>query len=385
MSSAPISSGTLTVLHARIVTGTGGGPDKTILNSPRHLEGTRYRALAAYLHPPNDLGFAEIVQRANELDCPLFDFAESLPVDPLVVRRLGKLCRSEGVQIWHGHDHKSNLYGLLLRRKLGFKLVTTVHGWVQHTKKTPLHFAIDKRCIQRYDQVVCVSQDLYDICRDELLIPEERLTRIDNAIDTDRFRRTGPQVKARMRDDLGTPHERLVIGAAGRLSKEKGFDLLMKAVDTLVREGLDLELWIAGEGDERKELETLRQSLDHPERVCLLGFQSDTLALFEAFDIFCLSSLREGLPNVVLEAMAMQVPLVATKSGGMETFARDDEDALLIEPGSVDELVEGLRRLASYPQLRDRLSRAGREKVVRDVGFPQRMQRMVEVYDRLGL
>jgi len=375
----------ITVLHARIVTGAGGGPDKTILNSPRHLADTRYRALAAYLHPPNDPGFVELERRAAELECPLFAFPESLPIDPLVIRRLAKLCRAEGVRIWHGHDHKSNLYGLLLRRRLGLKLVTTVHGWVQQTKRTPLHFALDRQCIKRYDQVVCVSQDLFERCRDELGVPAERLTRIDNAIDTARFaRRTSPS-DAAVRTELGTPASRLVIGAVGRLSKEKGFDLLIEAVDELIHEGLDIELWIAGDGDESAALEEQRAGLRHPERCCLLGFQPDTQALFEAFDLFCLSSLREGLPNVVLEAMSMGVPVLATRSGGMQAFARDGEDALLCDPGSTGELTNGLRKLVLDPELRVRLRSAARKRVVAELGFARRMESMVAVYDRLGV
>jgi glycosyltransferase involved in cell wall biosynthesis len=159
----------------------------------------------------------------------------------------------------------------------------------------------------------------------------------------------------------------------------------MEAVDRLVGEGLELELWIAGEGAEREALERRRAALRRPERVRLLGFREDTVALFEAFDVFCLSSLREGLPNVVLEAMAMEVPVLATRSGGMQGFARDGEDALLCDPGSADELAVGLRRLAGDAALRRRLAQAARQRIAREHAFAQRMRKVVAVYDRLGI
>lgn len=361
-----------TVLHVRIAAGAGGGPEKTIVNSPRHLEGTAYRALVVYLHPPEDPGFEVIAQRARERDCPLTGIPERLPVDPRVLWKLRGICKREGVDVWHGHDYKTNLYGVLLRPFAGFRLVTTVHGWVKHTKKTPLYYGIDRWTLPRHDQVIAVSSDLFEASR-LAGVPEERLSLIENAIDTEEFRRGRP----RARDG------RLRIGAVGRLSDEKGFDYLIRAVEQLIDEGFELELAIAGEGDREEALREQIAASPHAEHLHLLGFQRDVRALFDSFDLFCLSSLREGLPNVVLEAMSMELPVVATRSGGMQEFARDGEDALLVDPGSTEELARGLRRVLANGELRERLARGARARVERDCSFARRMERVVEVYDRL--
>jgi glycosyltransferase involved in cell wall biosynthesis len=363
-----------TVLHVRIAAGAGGGPEKTILNSPRHLEGTRWRALVAYLHPPGDPGFEVIRGRAAERACPLTGFPEGLPVDPRVLWGLLSLCRREHVDVWHGHDYKSNLYGLLLRPFHDMRLVTTVHGWVKHTSRTPLYYAIDRWTLPLQDQVIAVSSDLEAACLEAGVEPG-RLTLIENAIDTEEFRRTRPR----------TSSGRLRVGAVGRLSEEKGFDLLIRAVGRLLDEGHELELAIAGEGDREEALRAQVDASPHREHLRLVGFQRDTRALFDGFDLFVLSSLREGLPNVVLEAMSMELPVLATRSGGMETFARDGEDALLCDPGSVDELADGLRRLLAEPGLRDALARGARARAERDCSFRRRMERVVEVYERLRL
>jgi len=369
-----MAAGRVGVLHVRIATGAGGGPEKTIVQSPRHLAGTRYDARVVYLHAPGDPGFALIEERARAAGCPLVGIPERLPISPRALARLSAISREHGARIWHGHDYKSNLYGVLLRRRLGLKLVTTVHGWVKHTRKTPLYYAIDRWTLRRHDQVVVVSEDLRARCL-EIGVAPERLTLIENAIDTDAFRRRAPRA-----DGAG---RRLCVGAVGRLSDEKGFLLLIEAVERLVAEGLDLELAIAGEGDQEAELRARIAAAREPGRLRLLGFQADTVALFAGFDLFCLSSLREGLPNVVLEAMAMEVPVLATRSGGMQAFARDGVDALLCDPGSVDELADGLRRLATDPALRAGLARAARERVEREHSFARRMEHMVTVYDRV--
>ena len=357
------------VLHVRIVTGTGGGPEKTILNSPRHLTRLGIDAAIVYLHPPGDPGFAVIEERARAAGTELIGIPESLPIDPRALRKLARICKQRGITVWHGHDYKSNLYGLLVRRFHRMQLVTTVHGWVKHTSRTPLYYAVDRWCLKRYERVIVVSADLERSCL-ELGVTRERLTMIENAIDTETFQRA-------QRRPAG---ERLRIGAVGRLSEEKGFELLIEAVERLASDGLDVELAIAGEGDLQSHLEARIAASPCRDRLQLLGFRADTVALFEGFDIFCLSSLREGLPNVVLEAMAMEVPVLATRSGGMQEFARDGEDALLCDPGSVDQLEAGLRRLVTDAGLRAQLAAAGRARIEADCSFATRMERVAALY-----
>src|SRR5438876_9406665 len=115
------------VLDARAVTGTGGGPDKTILNSPRFLDPLGYRMLCAYLHPPRDSGFAVLRKRADALGAPLHEIIDRGLWDWRVFTELLRLCRRERVAIYHGHDYKSNLLGLLLKRFWPMRLVTTAH------------------------------------------------------------------------------------------------------------------------------------------------------------------------------------------------------------------------------------------------------------------
>jgi glycosyltransferase involved in cell wall biosynthesis len=375
-----MSNGGAVVLETRVVSGSGGGPDKTILNTPRFLTPWGYRTLCAYMHPPGDPGFEQLRSRAQAWQAPLLPVADRGPWDWRVVTRLLDICRRERVIIWHGHDYKSNALGLLLQRFWPMRMVTTVHGWVQYTARTPLYYGIDRLCLRFYEKVLCVSEDLYRRCRGSG-IPAGRCQLIENGIDLNEYTRRRSQAAAKAR--LGLEAGRLLIGAAGRLSAEKGFDLLIRAVDRLLQGGRDVALVILGEGGERAALEALIGRLGRADRVRLAGYCADLPGWYEAMDVFALSSLREGLPNVLLEAMALEVPVVATRVAGVPRLVEHEANGLLVDSGSADALAGALDRLLGDPPLRERLARAGRRTVEGRYSFAARMRKIAALYDTL--
>jgi glycosyltransferase involved in cell wall biosynthesis len=298
------------------------------------------------------------------------------------MRAMLRLCRNLGVRIWHAHDYKSNALGLLLRQFHPMRLVTTVHGWVTQTSRTPVYYAVDRWCLARYDAVICVSEDLAEQAR-RAGVAESRCLVLPNGVDTDVFHRRQPAAHAELRARFGVPPGRLVVGAVGRLRPEKGFDLLLRGLTDVLDYGIDCELWIAGEGPEEAALRGLVRELGLSDRVRLVGFQNDPLELYEAFDVFALSSRREGLPNVVLEALAMEVPVVATRVPGLSPMLRDGHTALMVDIDDVGALSAALRRLLSGESLRADLACAGRTLVATRYSFARRVSSELAVYARL--
>ncbi len=368
------------VLDARVVTESGGGPDKTILNSPRFFGPLGYRMLCAYMHPPEDPGFDALRKKAAAWQAPLISIPDRGAWDWKVISRLLHICRRERVEIWHGHDYKSNALGLLLRRFWPMRLVTTVHGWVKHTRRTPVYYKVDQLCLPRYESVICVSEDLYHECR-ACGVPEDRCILIENAIDTVQFarRQTAEQAKA----NLGLPKNRFVIGAVGRLSAEKGFDVLLQAGRLALEQGLELSIVIAGGGQEQANLEALAERLGMRDRVHLLGYAGDPRPIFEAMDVFVLSSYREGLPNVLLEAAALQVPIVATRIAGVPRLIQHGENGLLVEPGDLESLAQAMIQLSEDPALGARFAAAGRQRIETEYDFSKRIEKIRDIYDGL--
>lgn len=368
------------VLHARVITGSGGGPDKTILNSPKYLRGLGYDCICLYLRAPGDRGFQVIQQRAEESYANLETIDDRGAWDWRVVRRAIELCRREKVTIWHGHDYKTNLLGLLVRRWYPMRLVTTVHGWVHRTIRTPIYYALDRWALRHYERVICVSEDLVAACR-SLGLPDDRVIHISNAIDADDFSRRNSVAAAKRR--LGWSEERSLIGAIGRLAPEKDLGLLIRAIAWLVTEGRDVGLVLAGDGPELPNLEQLIDDLRLRDRVRLLGFQSDLRPIYEALDIYALSSLREGLPNTVLEAMAFGVPVVATQVAGVPTLIDQGTNGLLTPIGDLNKFVSALACLLDDPPLRARFAAAGRATIENHYSFARRMAKVAAVYDKL--
>jgi glycosyltransferase involved in cell wall biosynthesis len=368
------------VLDARVVTGTGGGPEKTLLNSPRFFVNCGYRMVCAYMHPPGDRDFASIERKARERQAPLYAVEDRGPWDWKVFGEMLRICRKERVKIWHGHDYKSNALGLLLETFWPMRLVTTVHGWVKHTRRTPLYYGIDRYCLPKYESVICVSTDLYEQSLQFGVAPE-RCTLIENAIDTGEFTRRQTIEEAKVRH--GCPPGRLLVGGVGRLSKEKGFDFLIAAVQRLIAEGLDVGLWIAGEGDLQVRLQALIDATGQGERIRLLGYQADTRGFFEAMDVFALSSHYEGLPNVILEAMAMEVPIVSTRVPGVLRVLKDGENGLLVESGSAEALSAALGRLLRDPGERQHFRQAARQTIEAGYRFDRRIEKIAAIYNSL--
>ena len=376
----PDPTATPVVLDARVVTGSGGGPDKTILNSPRFLEPLGYRMVCAYMHPPRDAGFDVLRQKAAKYHAPLVSIPDRGAWDWRVVTAALAVCKRERVAVWHGHDYKTNALGLLLKQLWPMRLVTTVHGWVEHTRRTPLYYRIDRFCLPRYERIICVSDDLYEASL-AAGVPAENCVLLENGIDETEYIRRQPVAAAKAA--LGLPAAGFVVGAVGRLSAEKGFDVLIRSIHALAARGLDVHLVIVGEGNERANLERLVRELHLGDRVRLAGWQADVRGYFEAMDVFALSSLREGLPNVLLESMALEVPVVSTRVNGVPRLVQDGRNGFLVNAGDLDGLTDALAGVLKNEPLREMFRAAGRRTVETRYSFATRMQRLKCLYDEL--
>jgi glycosyltransferase involved in cell wall biosynthesis len=343
------------VLHTAALPQIGGGLDKTIALSHTWLKESSYRFAAACMHLPDD--------RSR-------------------LRYMLERCRRDEVKIWHSHDDKSNLIGLLLRPFHRMKLVTTMHAQASHATRTPLDAAVDRLCLPHDDHVLCASRELYNRAR-KAGTPEDRCTLLRDAIDHEAFTRKYPADQSPLRREMNTPPGRLVIGAVGRLSAAKNFSDLIRCVGQLAGEGHDLELWIVGTGDQQTPLEQLTNHLNLQDRVKLLDFRGDLRDMYHAMDLFVLPSLREGLPNALLEALAMQVPVVATRVGEIPAVLTDGKTGLLCGVGDREPLTDAMRAAVRDPVLRASLARAGRQLIERRFTMARRMRRVRAIYDSL--
>jgi glycosyltransferase involved in cell wall biosynthesis len=369
------------VLHTRVVTGTGGGPEKTILNSPRFLNEYGIDSACMFMKPPEDRGFDSLIARAADSGAEIIGIDDRGPADLSIVKKAIQLCKERNVNVWHAHDYKSNALGLLVRMFHKMHLVTTAHGWVRFTSRTPTYYKIDRVCMKRYERVLCVSQDLVERCR-ESGIKEDRLTLVDNAIVHTDYKTSAATATEKAR--FGFSPDQVLLGAVGRLSEEKGFDKLLDAVSRLVDEGHNVGLVIAGEGHLKDALQDQIERLELQHCVHLAGYLEDPRALYRAIDIYVLSSLREGLPNVLLEAMASQRTVVTTEVNGIPRLVQDGKNGLIVPTDNTDALTEGIRKCLLSSELRSELAEAGRQTIEEKFSFTRRMKTVVDAYRTLS-
>ena len=365
------------VLHLRVCAGTGGGPEKTILNSPRFIQAEGFDASVAYLCPPGDPIRESLRDRAAAANCPLYLLDDHGPFDVRLISRVTRLCRELKIDILQAHDYKSNVLAWCVRKWYRCRLVTMLHGWTDMSGRMPLYKRIDQFFLRYFESLICVSPDLVEEC-ERLRIPKQRLHHVPNAIDVEHFRRRLDPISAK--EAIQARPDRFLIGSVGRLSQEKGFDRLIQAVVLLQQQGLPLDLWIAGDGPEREELTRIIGQHTTDGSIRLLGQMADLRMFYQAMDLFVLNSTREGLPNVLLEALALETPSIATRVGGVPDLIKPGRTGYLIEPQDDLELVQSIQRAISSPELGAEMAAAGRKNIVERFGFDARMKKIATIY-----
>jgi glycosyltransferase involved in cell wall biosynthesis len=326
----------------------------------------RRRALAAHarllLRAPGS--YLAILKGALRLAPPglrgrlwqLFYFAEAVV--------LWGECEREGIR--HIHVHLANAAAdiALLAARIGSAVEPakpwtwsfTMHGPTEFYDLR--HFRLAEK-VRSASFVVCIS----DFARSQLMglsDPEtwDRLHVVHVGIPVEQFTRSAAR--------NGSGHAPTVL-YIGRLVPEKGQAVLLDAVSQLAARGVAVELQLAGEGSLRPELERAAARLGIAERVFFLGAvgQEELRALYERASIFCLPSFAEGVPVVLMEAMAMGLPVVTTRIAGIPELVEDGQSGILVAPGRADELADSLAGLLEQPELRQSLGSNGREAVIR--------------------
>jgi glycosyltransferase involved in cell wall biosynthesis len=218
--------------------------------------------------------------------------------------------------------------------------------------------------------------------RDELLragFPRERIVCFANAVDVNRFRPITPFEKAEAKSALGLSKDTAVIGTVARLVQRKGIDVLLRAFG-IVRHSHRVHLIVVGDGPLGEELRALAHELRIEDSISWLGFQADPVKWLEAMDVFAFPSRLEGVPNAVLEAMAVGLPIVATTIGGVVDILEEGRTGFLIPPDDPDALAAALDRLLRNASLRADLGYHARKRVVEVFSLSDNISRLTDLY-----
>jgi glycosyltransferase involved in cell wall biosynthesis len=366
----------------------GGGPDKTILLSAERHDRSLVDVVVVYIRDVRDTEF-RIAEQARTRGLTFYEVEERGKLDLRVLRALRDIVLRHDINLVHGHDYKSDLFAYLLRLWMGrqrFALVSTAHAWVMLGLRGALYRQLDLALMRRFEHLIAVSH----ATRDEMVmagVPPHLISVIHNAIDTEVW--APQQATTALREELALGAAFPVIGYVGRIMPEKDLDTWLRAAAIVAQQYPAAQFVLVGDGRDGTTLGQLQQlatALGIAERVHFPGYRANLLPVYAAFDLFVLSSRREGLPNSVLEAMAMGLPVVTTDVAGTKELVVDGQTGYVLPQGDVEGLARAMLNVAGNAVLRQDMRRAGRERIEQEFSFTTRLRRIEALYTRvLGL
>ena len=306
-------------------------------------------------------GRIAVLAEAEALGLATVGFPCKGALDPRLPTRMARFLRTQRLDILHAHNYKVDIYGYLAC--LGAPTVTplaTCHNWLTEGIKLRTFEALDKAALRRFPFVVAVSDAILDKLR-AAGVPADQCARIDNGMAVSPLNGGGGKRAARR--SLGLPEQGVVAVTVGRMDNFKAHHLQLRALDQLRREhGLSVRLLLVGEGEQDSVLRELCGQLGLDDLVTFTGYLPDVRPALAAADIFLLSSIKEGLPMVLLEAMGAGLPVVSTSVGGIPEALQQGRAGLLVPPNQPSALADAVARLVRAPREASSLARAGRRR-----------------------
>ncbi len=352
-----------------------GGSERHVLQLVRHLDPLRFRASLAVVNPGGEL---EPAFRDTGIPIRVLGINRLLSPKALrCFRDLGDFAASHDVRIVHGFNFHGNLYGAILASPRSRRtLVTSERGIVENLLA---HHHWARRYYHRRSQRMLVNSE--DVRQYVLQIPDGRrgwLQVVHNGVDTSHFDRS--RTTAVDRGALGFPGESVLIGHVGRFREEKGQLFMLSAFREVAEQAPRARFLLVGGGPDSDTLAAEIARAPLAGKATLLGYQEDVRPFLAAMDVFVLPSRTEGMPNALLEALAMGVPCVSTRVGGTEELLDGGRIGRLVDYGDRDALVRALLELVRDRGERERLGEASRRRAVEHFSMAAMIERYQQTY-----
>lgn len=360
----------LAILEAVTVT----GPAKNLIEFCRTTRpwNTVDLTIATFERPGASTEFTSAVEAAG---IPLIRIPERRAFDPGALSGLRSAVNEVQPQVVQTHAVKSHFLMYVSGVWRTRPWIAFHHGYTTPDTKMLLYNQLDRISLRAPARLVTVSR-AFERQLTERGVDPSRITVLHNAVDPQWAASVKAIERGEARRQLGIAPDEFVIVAAGRMSSEKGHIHLLAAFERLRQTIAKAHLILVGDGPERARLELAAGT-----GVVFTGQVADARPYFAVSDVLVLPSLTEGSPNVLLEAMAVDLPVVATKVGGIPEIVENEVSALLVEPRDPEALARAIERLWSEPGLRASLVCRARAAIERSHLPESRARILTDLYN----
>ena len=384
----------LKVLHPITRLIIGGAQENTMLTADYHVNLAEFAGkyevdiVSGPQTGPEGSLIDEVRQRGTKLMIMPEMVREVSPMNDLkAVWKLRQMMIDGRYDIVHTHSSKAGVLGRVAAKWAGVPFVVhTVHGWSYHDHMSPrkknFYVALEKVGYRNGDAMIAVSPKDIEKGLAEGIGRREDYTVIRSGIELDRFGSVRPGTRVEMREQLGIPADALVVGSVTRLSDQKDPLSLIEGLAKVHQARPDVWSVIVGGGALRSDVEAKIADFGLTGRIKLTGLRRDVPELMATFDIFVLSSLWEGLPRVLPQAMATGLPIVCTRADGSAEAVLDNINGFLVKPRSPEQIAEKVILLIDDRKKRQQMGAAGKDRVEM-FGARKMVQDIDELYTRL--
>lgn len=329
-----------------------------------------------------------LVDELNKINIPVHPINISNRPSFISLKRTYDLLKKISPAVLHTHGGTAGFYGRLAAI-LNFKgaVIHTYHGihYLNFDKwfLNRVYTLIDRFLLRFTDCTICVAQNDFNIGLKAKVVRKEKAVVIHNGVDVEKFfvinKNPDYKIKLKKEDDS------IIVGSIGRLHYQKGYEYLIEASVSVIKNNPKVKFVLVGEGELRESLESKAMKNGVYNSFIFLGNQTNIPELLAQFDIFVLPSLWEGLPLVLLEAMAAKKPVVATNVNGILEVIQSEKDGLLVESKNPSALSTAIIRLLHDNKLRDRLAANGHSKVLNEFSLKGMIEKTENVYIKYAL
>lgn len=288
----------------------------------------------------------------------------------------------------HTHTPVASFIGRIAGKLSGVPyIVYTAHGFHFHEYGSKLrnfiYYRLEKFAGRFTDVLITINKDDYKIVKEKKIVPKGKVAYIKGVgVDANEINPKAVEEcsKEKEREKLCITEETYVTTSIGRLNREKHFDDIIKAMRVIKKRGAKFRLFIAGDGPLKPNLIKFSESFAFEKEVTFLGYTENVSELLSITNIYVSASSREGLPVSVMEAMAMEKPVVAYNIRGVRDLVEDGVNGFLVPFGDVNGLAEKILYLIKHPEVAEEMGKKGREKVEREFSLNVILPQMEKLY-----